>query len=115
MSLGQLKPLEEALLKYIFEQCKQGFEVSTLSIVVVALNLSTEFDEKDFGARCSPVKHFVRAHSLVYQMGMNVCQRKPEEVEAEASNYMRLIRPLLFGPHPGRCFILNMHQTMVIF
>jgi hypothetical protein len=49
--LGQLKPLEEALLQYIFEQREQGIEISTLSIVVVALNLSTEFGEKDFVER----------------------------------------------------------------
>ena len=64
--LGQLTPLEEALLQYIFEQCKQGIEISILSIIVVASNLSTEFGEKDFVARCSAVKRFVHAHSLVY-------------------------------------------------
>jgi hypothetical protein len=64
--LGQLKPLEEALLKYIFEHCKQGIKVSTLPIVVVALNLSTQFGEKNFIARCSATKCFVQAHSMVY-------------------------------------------------
>jgi hypothetical protein len=63
---GQLKPLEEALLKYIFEQRKQGIEISTLSIVVMALNLSTTFGKKDFITRCSAVKRFVHAHLLVY-------------------------------------------------
>ncbi len=111
--LGQLKPLEEALLQYIFEQWEQGIKISTLSIVVVASNLSTEFGEKDFVARCSAVKSFVHAHSLVYRMGMHVCQHKPEEVEAEASDFMRLIRP--FGPHCNRRFILNMDQTPVYF
>ena len=95
--LGQLKPLEEALPWYIFEQRKQGIKFSILSIVVVVLNLSTKFGKKDFVARC--IKCFVHAHLLVYQMGTHICQRKPEEVEAEASNFMRLIHPLLFGPH----------------
>ncbi len=113
--LGQLKPLEEALLKYIFEHCEQGIKVSTLSIVVVASNISTKFGKKDFVARCSTVKHFVRAHSLVYQMGVHHCQRKQEEVEVEASDYMRLIRTFLFGPHRDRRFILNMDQTPVYF
>ncbi len=48
-------------------------------------------------------------------MGTHLCQRKPEEVEAEASNYMRLIRTLLFGPHRNQRFILNMDQTPVYF
>ncbi len=69
----------------------------------------------DFIARCRAVKHLVHAHALVYQMGTHVCQRKPEEVEAEASNYMHLIRPLLVGPHCNRHFILNMDQMLVYF
>jgi hypothetical protein len=108
--LSQLKPLEEALLKYFFEQRKQGIKVSTLSIAVVASNLSTKFGEKDFVMRCSAIKCFVRAHSMVYRMGTHLCQRKPEKVEAEASNYMHLICPLLFVPHCNRRFILNMDQ-----
>jgi hypothetical protein len=43
-------------------------------------------------------------------MGMHICQRKPKEVEAEARDFMRLICPLLFGPHRNRRFILNMDQ-----
>jgi hypothetical protein len=82
---------------------------------VVASNLSTKFGEKNFVARCSAVKRFVKAHSLVYQMGTHLCQRKPEEVEAEASNFMRLIRTLLFDPHLDQRFILNMDQTPVYF
>jgi hypothetical protein len=109
-----LKPLEEALLRYIFEQREQGIKISTLSIVVVASNLSTEFGKKDFIARCSAVKCFVHAHLLVYRMGTHVCQHKPEEVEAEASNFMRLIRPLLFGPHCNWHFI-NMDQMLIFF
>jgi hypothetical protein len=64
--LGQLKPLEEALLKFIFKQCKQGIKVSTLSIVVVASHLYTKFGKKDIVARCSAIKCFVGAHSMVY-------------------------------------------------
>jgi transcriptional regulator with XRE-family HTH domain len=73
--LDQLKPLEEALLKYIFKKREQEIEISTLAIVVVASNLSTKFGEKNFVARCSAVKRFVKAHLLVYQMGTHLCQR----------------------------------------
>jgi hypothetical protein len=62
-----LKPLEEVLLKYIFEQRKQGIEVTTLCIVLLASNLFTAFGKKDFFARCSAIKRFVRAYLLVYQ------------------------------------------------
>jgi hypothetical protein len=48
-------------------------------------------------------------------MGTHVCQCKPEEVEAEASNYMPLICPLLFGPHCSQHFILNMDPMLIYF
>jgi hypothetical protein len=110
-----LKPLEEALLKYIFKKREQGIKISTLAIVVVASNFSTKFGEMNFVARCSALKRFVKAHLLVYQMGTHLCQRKPEEVEAEASDYMHLIRTLLFSPHCDQRFILNMDKTPVYF
>ncbi len=113
--LGQLKLLKEALLKYIFKKRKQGIEISTLAIVVVASNLSAKFGEKNFVARCSAIKRFVKAHLLVYRIGTHLCQHKPEEVEAEASDYMHLICTLLFGPHCNQHFILNMDQMSVFF
>ena len=64
--LGQLNQLKEALLKYIFEKRKQGIKISTLAIVAVVSNLSTEFGKKNCVVRCSAVKRFVKAHSLVY-------------------------------------------------
>jgi hypothetical protein len=112
--LDQLKPLEEALLKYIFKHLKQGIKISTLSILVLASKLSTTFGKKDFVARCSAIKRFVYSHLFVYQIGTHVCQHKLEEVEAEASNFMHLIYPLLFG-HRNQHFILIMDQTLLYF
>jgi hypothetical protein len=48
-------------------------------------------------------------------MGMHESQRKPDEVAAEASDYMAVMRRLVDGPHRDRCFILNMDQTLVFF
>jgi hypothetical protein len=54
--LGQLQPLEQALLRYIFEHREQGMTVHTLDLVVHASSLSPEFHAKDLVARCSAVK-----------------------------------------------------------
>ena len=113
--LGQLKPLKNSLLRYVFEQCEQGINVSILALVVKALSLLPIFNEKHFVARVSAVKRFVRAHSLVYCMGTHVSQRKPDEVAAESSDYMDLMRQIVEGPHRDRCFIINMDQTPVYF
>jgi hypothetical protein len=113
--LGQLKPLENALLQYVFEQRKQGINVSTLALIMKASSLSAIFNKKHFVARESAVKRFIRAHSLVYRMGTHVSQCKPDEVAAEASDYMDLMRQLVEGPHLDRRFIINMDQTPVYF
>jgi hypothetical protein len=48
-------------------------------------------------------------------MGTHESQRKPEEVEGEAKDYMRLIRPFVIGNNRDPRFILNMDQTPVYF
>ena len=54
--LGQLKPLENALLQFVFEQREQGINVNTLSLIVKALSLLSEFNAKDFSVRSFAVK-----------------------------------------------------------
>ena len=54
--LGQLKPLEQLLLRHIFEHREQGMSVHTFNLVVKALSLSPEFNGKHFVTRCSDVK-----------------------------------------------------------
>jgi hypothetical protein len=66
--LVQLKPLEDALLWYVFEQHEQGNNVTTLSLVMKASSLSPEFNAKTFIARSSAVVQFMHAHLLVYCM-----------------------------------------------
>jgi len=113
--IGQLKHLEQALLRHVFEKREQGLNVHTFDLVIKASSLSPEFNVKHFVARCSAVKRFLHAHPLVYRMGTHETQRKPEDVAQEASEYINLMRPFLEGPHSDRRFILNMDQTPVFF
>jgi len=113
--IGQLKHLEHALLRHVFENREQGITVHTLDLVIKVSCLSPEFNAKHFVARCSAVKRFMHANSLVYRMGTHKTQRKPEDVAQEPSEYMNLIRQFLEGPHHDRRFILNMDQTPVYF
>ena len=113
--LSQLKPIEEPLLRFIFEMREQGMSVNTLMVTMKASQLSPEFASKSLVARISAVKRFLSAHSLVYRMGTHVSQRDPDEVRGEASDYMNSVRPLVVGPLRDRRFILNMDQTPVYF
>ncbi|KAL3786127.1 hypothetical protein ACHAW5_001215 [Stephanodiscus triporus] len=80
--IGQLKPIKGALLRYIFEQHKQSMAVATFDLAVKASTLSAKFGAKHFTAR---------ADLLVYQMGTQETQQKPEEVATEAAEYMALM------------------------
>jgi hypothetical protein len=97
--IGQLKHLEHALPRHVFEQREQGINVHTFDLVVKASSLSPEFNTKHFVARCSAVKQFMRANSLVYHIGTHETQRKPDGIALEASEYMNLMHPFLEGPH----------------
>ena len=55
-SLGQLKSLEDTLLRYIYEQRKLGITVQTFNLIIKALSLSPKFDVKHFVAKCSTLK-----------------------------------------------------------
>ena len=87
--LTQLKAIEEPLLRFIFEMREQGMSVTTAMVVIKASKLSDEFRAKTLLARYSAVRRFLRAHSFVYRMGTHVAQRAPDEVQGEASDYMR--------------------------
>ena len=106
--IGQLKSVEQNLLRGIFEYRERGVKVNTFLVIVKASLLSPEFNVKSFTARCSTAKRFICAHLFVYQMGRHKMQHKPEEVEGEAKDYTRLIRSFVIGSHHDPRFVLNM-------
>ena len=46
--IGQLKPLEDTLLRHVFEQREQGITVHVFNLVAKASSLSPEFNTKHF-------------------------------------------------------------------
>jgi hypothetical protein len=112
---SQLKPIEDALLHYIFELREQGVTIDTLTVVLRASWISPEFRAKSFAVRCSCVKHFLHAHSYTYRMGTHTFQRPPAEVESKASNFMRFTHLIVNGSNRDWRFIINMDQTPVYF
>ena len=105
--LGQLKSLEDALLRYIFELRKQGITVNTFIVVLRTLFLLSESRAKSFIACCSAVKLFFVAHLFAYRMGTHTSQRPPAEVESEALNFMVFMRRIVFGANRDRHFVIN--------
>ena len=64
--LGQLAPIEDELLRFIFELHKQGMAVSISMIVIKASILDAGFASKTKFVKYFAVRHFVKAHLMVY-------------------------------------------------
>ncbi len=64
--VSQLKAIEGALLRYIFEYREQGVLVNTFNLTLRASFLLPEFHKKSFTACCSAVKCFMVAHLFLY-------------------------------------------------
>jgi hypothetical protein len=75
----QLATIDEPMLRYVFEQRKQGIAVDTFKIALGASFLSPGFHEKFFTARSRVVKRLIFAHSMAYQMGTHTSQRPPRQ------------------------------------
>jgi hypothetical protein len=112
---SQLAVIDEALLRYVFEQREQGFVIDTLKIVLRASFLFPGFHDKSFTARCSAVKRCLIADSMRYQMGTHTSQRPPAEVASKALDYIVYMCHIVTSSNRDRHFILNMNQTPVYF
>jgi hypothetical protein len=113
--LSQLKMIKDVLLCHNFKLCKQGMNVNTFMIFLKASLLLLYFHPKSYTLLCSVVKHFAKAHSMVYQMRMDMLQHPPTEVKGKATDYMGLMHYLVVGINCKWHFIINMDQTLVYF
>ena len=113
--VSQLKAIEGALLRCIFEYREQGAVVNTFMIALRVSFISLEFHKKSFTVQCSCVKRFLIAHLFSYRMGTHTSQPPPAEVESKAFDFMRFMRRIVSGGNCNRRFVINMDQTLVYF
>lgn len=112
---GILKPIEEQLLRFVFELREQGMTVSHPMIAVKAAALCRPFREKSRNARLLIVGRWKKHHGLTYRMGTNESQRAPSETKAEAEDFMNIVRPIVSEANRHQDYIINMDQTPVWF
>ena len=79
-------------------------------IIAKASILSAEFGTTSTAAKLSVARLFVKAHSLMYRMGMHKSHCLLEEVAQEALEYMAVVQNLVISPHPHQHWIINMDQ-----
>ena len=84
-------------------------------IIVKDSILFNDFAVKSYVAKASAVTCFLKAHLLMYQMGMHKSQYLLEEVDQEALEYMAMVRKLIVGPHCHHRWIINMDRMPAYF
>ena len=105
----------DSLLSFIFEMRETGMAVSVNFIVLKASQLSREFREKTITARHSAVHRFINVHGFVRQMGSQLSQRQPSEMEEIAIDFVCVTREKLQMSCRDEAYIINMDQTPVPF
>ena len=99
-----LKPIEEDLLRFIFELREQGIAVSISLVAIQAARLMPEFKERPARARYQCVGRWIRKHGLVHRMGTHECQRAPSETSGMAREYVEFHRPRLSQSNRHQAF-----------
>ena len=109
-------PIEDDLLKFIFELREQGFAVSISTVVIQAMRLMpADFQCKSSRARYQCIRRWIKKHSSVHRMGTHESQQSPAGTAGIALDYVKTICPQLVQNNRYQDFILNMDQTPIPF
>ena len=113
---GQLHPIEEELLMWMFAKHEQGIQIRHSIIALRASSmLRTIFGSKLMNAKILAIVRFMQKHNYVYCQKMNKATHAPQEVYDEAHEFLDNTCPLLHGLHHDRQWIFNMDQTPLPF
>ncbi len=107
--------IEADLLRWVFEQRERGICVSTTSVMFKARNLSRTFQLKTTVAQYKVCQRWVKRVGLVHRVGTRESQKRQEEVDSEAKEWVHGIRKKLQQPCYSLDYTLNMDQTCVRF
>ena len=105
----------EDLLAFIFELREKGKGVTIPMVAVKAAQISEDFRNKTELVNHS-ARRCVRSQGLVFRLGTNVSQRSPQEVVADAMDFIvNVVRPKVSEPTRHQDYVINMDQTPVPF
>ena len=78
-------------------------------------SLSMKFYERvAFAQHCS-IRRFIKWLGLVHQMGTNILQQDPRELEDIEAAYMEMVCPMVTRPSMDKNQIINLHQLPIPF
>ena len=114
--IGCLAKYTEELLSFIFELREKGMGVTVPIVVTKASQTSVVFRNKSSDAKYHSARRFIRSHGLVFCIGTNKSQLSPQEVAAEALDFIvNVVFPKVMETTRHHDYSLNMDQTPVPF
>jgi transposase-like protein len=109
------KPIEQYLLRYIFELREQGIGVKIVMVMRRAASVSRVFRDKSPCAQYNTSETFYQESRPVYRMSTHESQWDLAVVAAESLDFILNVRPKLIQPCRHHDYILNMYQTPIPF
>ena len=115
--IGCLVEYTEELLSFIFELREKGMGVTVSMVVTKASQMSVVFRNKSTPAKSYSARRSISSHGLLFCIGTNKSQRSPQEVAAEALDFIvNIVCPkVMETTRRHQDFILSMDQTSVPF
>ncbi len=105
--------IEQDLFDFIKEWHQKGFEVNCFTLLRKAGQLKPELLDHSEPALKICLMHFLAKKNLMHRIATHKAQCDTQEVEGEALDFLKYIRPCLEGGHCSPDFIINMDQTPV--
>ena len=101
------------LLRWIFEHCEQGLQVTTRMVRKVAEDIVPNFREKTIVAKNQVVRRFLHRVGLTHRVATHVAQKSHHETEAASIEFMEFMRRKVANMNPDH--VINMDQTPIPF
>jgi hypothetical protein len=99
------------MFSYVSKWRVKGMDVSCLSFIRKACQLSPGFASKSLDAQRVCISCFMMQQGLTHCMATHAAQRPPEEVYEEAKGHFEVMVPILDDINRSPAFTLNMDQT----
>ena len=95
-----LTPIEDDLLKFIFELREQGFAPVSISAVVIHATqlMPADFQRKLIRARYQCVRRWIKKHSFIHRMGTHESQQSSAEADCRDCPRLRQNNPSMTCP-----------------
>ena len=108
-----LKDIERELIAFVDEWRRKGLPVNRFILMQKACSLKPELQLKSESAAKMSISRFMKKNRFTHRMATHKAQRHPSEVEADALQFLDVMRPILLEQNRDLDYVINMDQTPV--